>query len=305
MKNKKIILFITGILFILFGFFVFTSFVSADQFGLDITKQSSGVKTTSDINSIEGITARILSTMLTFLSVIFFLLVVYGGGRWMLARGNSDEIKKAQDTIIMAIIGVIIILGANALVNFVFQSVGTGIPQESSSQTCDEAHPGWQVLKNTECAGKNYSKNITYPGNQCYFLEEYGSGKENNCDIKTVDSVLKDDLVCCLPYISKCARSYPGYECVDDPLNCDVGTEKKQIGLCDSVNDWGEICCQSSEVWCLYGEYDDPTDLETLKSFECKIKKGQCSDSSKSFSSVESCRSLGENKVKLYLESLK
>lgn len=295
---------------VILGFFIFTSFASADSFGLDITKNSSGIETSNEMNSVEGITARIISTALTFLSVIFFLLIVYSGGRWMLARGNSDEIKKAQDSIIMAVIGVIIILGSNALVNFVFQSVGVGTPQQTSSQTCVEAHPGWQVLDLNECAGYNYSKNITNIG-QCYFFEgtfdSEDGGKKNNCNSRVSDvEPDQNKKVCCLPYISKCARSYPGYECVDnpldldDPLDCDTGTAKRQIGLCDSVNDGGDVCCQSSEVWCLIFSISD-----TNASFQCTKSLGKCegkdfdgNEADKTiFNSAQSCREEGERRI--------
>jgi len=66
---------------------------------------------------------NVIGAALSFISVLFFVLMLYGGIRWMLARGNDDEVKKALDTIIGAIIGILIVLGAYAITNFVFNSV--------------------------------------------------------------------------------------------------------------------------------------------------------------------------------------
>jgi len=287
--NKKILL--IGFLIGIVSFFYITNFPFADDFGLKETKSVSGINVANDMTTVEGITSRILGTALTFLSLVFFGLIVFGGGRWMLARGNSDEIGKAQDTVIMAVIGLVIILGANALVNFVFTSVGTGSPQVSYSSPCQEAHPGWELLGIRECAGNNYQRKI---------LNIEDCVEKNNCDSNTSEFFEEgfESLVCCLPYKSKCARSYEGYDCIADSYDCDLGTTKKQIGLCDSDTEDEAFCCQSSEVWCLDAEWN--TD-KTLKEFNCEKQFGQCVNEigvltakSYNFNSVQECRQIGE-----------
>ena len=61
----------------------------------------------------------IIQIVLTFLGVIFLLLMIYGGYIWMLARGNEQEITKAKDIIKNSIIGLIIVLAAYAITAFV------------------------------------------------------------------------------------------------------------------------------------------------------------------------------------------
>lgn len=55
---------------------------------------------------------KIVFALLSFIGVIFTVLVVYGGYTWMLARGNESEIDRAKQTIRSAIIGLIVTLAA-------------------------------------------------------------------------------------------------------------------------------------------------------------------------------------------------
>lgn len=61
----------------------------------------------------------IIKTALTLLGVIFLILTVYGGYKWMLARGESKEVETAKDIMTRAIIGLIIVLAAYAITYFV------------------------------------------------------------------------------------------------------------------------------------------------------------------------------------------
>lgn len=58
--------------------------------------------------------------LLGLLSVLFVILMIYGGFKWMNARGDAAEVKKAQDIISAAIIGLIIIASSYAITVFIF-----------------------------------------------------------------------------------------------------------------------------------------------------------------------------------------
>jgi len=94
----------------------------AQNYGLEETaKAAFGSKLPSkDVSTIIG---NILGTGLAFISVFFFILMIYGGILYMTARGKDDVAKKAIDTIWAAIIGALIVLSAYALTNFVFNTV--------------------------------------------------------------------------------------------------------------------------------------------------------------------------------------
>ncbi|MFA6106083.1 MAG: hypothetical protein WC745_00175 [Patescibacteria group bacterium] len=56
---------------------------------------------------------------LSFLGIIFLGLMIYAGFMWMMARGNAEEVKKAQQMFNDAMIGLIIILGAYAITAYI------------------------------------------------------------------------------------------------------------------------------------------------------------------------------------------
>jgi len=56
---------------------------------------------------------------LTFLGLIFLVLIIWSGATWMMSNGNEEEIKKARSRLIASVIGMIIILSAYALTAFV------------------------------------------------------------------------------------------------------------------------------------------------------------------------------------------
>ncbi len=107
--------------------------LAQDNYGLDATAGAAygadKLKTDTDLPSTAG---KVIGTLLSLIGVIFFGLMIYGGFMWMTARGNEEQAKKALDTIIAAVIGLVIILAAYAITNFVFKSVSSA--QQSTSQ---------------------------------------------------------------------------------------------------------------------------------------------------------------------------
>ncbi len=69
------------------------------------------------------IVGNIFRVLLSLLGVIFLILIVYGGIRWMIARGDSGEVETAKEIIIDAFIGLIIVVASFAIVNFVFEEL--------------------------------------------------------------------------------------------------------------------------------------------------------------------------------------
>jgi len=68
--------------------------------------------TTDDASLVIG---KIIGIALSFLGLIFFVLMIYGGFLWMTARGEGGQVTKAKDLIEAATIGLIIILSAYAV----------------------------------------------------------------------------------------------------------------------------------------------------------------------------------------------
>jgi len=72
----------------------------------------------------ESMISKVITTALTFVGVIFLVLAIYGGYIWMIARGNEQEIEKAKNTLIAAIIGMVIVVAAYAISYYVINALG-------------------------------------------------------------------------------------------------------------------------------------------------------------------------------------
>lgn len=87
------------------------------SYGLDSTaKEISAFKGQSiSDNFIQTKTGQIIGTLLSFVGVIFLILMIYAGLMWMTAQGNSQQVDKAKDLLINAVFGIIIVFSAYAL----------------------------------------------------------------------------------------------------------------------------------------------------------------------------------------------
>ncbi len=61
----------------------------------------------------------VLSMVLSFLGVLFLILIIFGGIKWMIAAGNNEKVEKAKNMIISAVVGLIIVFSAYALTAFI------------------------------------------------------------------------------------------------------------------------------------------------------------------------------------------
>lgn len=73
----------------------------------------------TDKPSVEERVGTLVGTILSYVGVIFFILIVYGGLMWMTAQGNDQKVAKAKELIINATIGLIIVLSAYAITSFI------------------------------------------------------------------------------------------------------------------------------------------------------------------------------------------
>lgn len=52
----------------------------------------------------------ILKSLLGFLGLLFFILIIYGGILWMTSAGNEDKVSRARQLIAAAVVGIGIVL---------------------------------------------------------------------------------------------------------------------------------------------------------------------------------------------------
>lgn len=73
--------------------------------------------------SIQAIIASVIKIVLGFLGVVFIILIIIAGFKWMMAQGNEQQVTESLSTIRTAIIGLIIVLASYAITYFVFKYV--------------------------------------------------------------------------------------------------------------------------------------------------------------------------------------
>jgi hypothetical protein len=67
--------------------------------------------------------ASIIQVAMGLLGIIAVLIVLLGGFKWMVAGGSDEKVKEARKLIIAGVTGLIIILCAYAIANFVISSI--------------------------------------------------------------------------------------------------------------------------------------------------------------------------------------
>lgn len=135
-------------------------------YGLDEAAKQAGLNSgVAGGTTVESVVGNIVSIALSMIGIIFFLLIVYAGFTWMIARGNTEAVDKSKSIIEGAVIGLIIVMAAYAITNFVFKSLDQGVatPPASSNATvfCGTSQKGVCMLEK-ECTGSRAATVSTY-----------------------------------------------------------------------------------------------------------------------------------------------
>ncbi len=96
--------------------------VFADEYGIDKTAAGAGLD--SYTNNLPKAAGEVVGTILSLVAVLFFALMIYAGILWMTGRGDEDRTKKAFDTIVASVIGIVIILASYAITAFALTLMG-------------------------------------------------------------------------------------------------------------------------------------------------------------------------------------
>ena len=130
-KTAKTVAVLAVAVFLLVGFFtIFSSptLVRAQATELEQVGAQSGLGTTD----IRIIIARIIRIVLSLLGIIALVITLYGGFMWMTSAGNAEKIDTAKKILINGVIGLVIILSAFAITQFILSrlAAATGTAPE-------------------------------------------------------------------------------------------------------------------------------------------------------------------------------
>ena len=96
------------------------SFAQVDNsYGLNDTMKVGNLKEALSNTDPRVRAGQIIGVILSFIGVIFLVLMIYSGIMWMTAAGNDQQVSKAKDLMINAIIGLIIVFAAYAITAYV------------------------------------------------------------------------------------------------------------------------------------------------------------------------------------------
>lgn len=91
------------------------------QKGVDIM-HADGMPT--KLVGVDGTFSNVVNTILYVTGIIAVAMLIIGGIRFMISRGDKDKVQKAKNTIVYAIIGLILVIFSYAIVNFIVSATG-------------------------------------------------------------------------------------------------------------------------------------------------------------------------------------
>ena len=75
----------------------------------------------------DGLIKKVVNLLLWAIGIISVIMIIIGGIRYAISNGDSNQVTAAKNTIMYAVIGLVIAIFAYAIVNFVlFQTAGIG-----------------------------------------------------------------------------------------------------------------------------------------------------------------------------------
>ena len=74
-------------------------------------------------NTLETDVTGIINAVIGVLGILAVIVIILGGVQYMTSNGDAGKVKKAKDTILYGVIGLIIVILSAAIVNFVIAKV--------------------------------------------------------------------------------------------------------------------------------------------------------------------------------------
>lgn len=90
-----------------------------EQICKGINNSDSGTCNTTGSNNLQGFIKNIVNILLYIIGAIAVLMIIIGGLRYVISGGDSGQTKSARDTVLYAVIGLVIAVMSYAIVNFV------------------------------------------------------------------------------------------------------------------------------------------------------------------------------------------
>ncbi len=97
----------------------------------DVTLSSGAACSKSDeqqekLFGVDGIFQTITNVLLFLIGAVSVIMLIYGGIRYTVSGGDSNSVTAAKNTILYAVVGIVVAILAYAAVNFVIGNLAAG-----------------------------------------------------------------------------------------------------------------------------------------------------------------------------------
>ena len=110
--------------------FVFSLFITQDSLALTVfdgVNAARGNAQPADLFGAGGVITTITNILLFIVGALSVIMLIVGGLRYVISGGNSTAVTAAKNTILYAIVGLVISFLAYAAINFVIGTLAPGM----------------------------------------------------------------------------------------------------------------------------------------------------------------------------------
>ena len=184
----KKILITFGLIIAIVGSFItaagiYENKVYADS-AADLIKQGADSTGQQDSRSAGDIAKDVVNIMFFIVGVMAVIMIIWGGIRYVLSAGNSAALTSAKNTIMYAVIGLIVAILAYTIVNFVINTVsgnsGSSSNSSNSSDTSDTSDTSDSSNSSNSSNSNSSSNKSTNSKNSNSSNKSNGDSSSNN-----------------------------------------------------------------------------------------------------------------------------
>ena len=111
---------------IAFGVTTLTADSASAQLDLESGINSAkGTGAPDNVTEDDGLIKKVVNLLLWAIGIVSVIMIIIGGIRYATSNGDSNQVSAAKNTIMYAVIGLVIAIFAYAIVNFVFVQITT------------------------------------------------------------------------------------------------------------------------------------------------------------------------------------
>ena len=178
----KKILITFGLIIAIVGSFIMTAGIYENkayaESASDLIRKGADSTGQQDSRSAGDIAKDVVNIMFFIVGVMAVIMIIWGGIRYVLSAGNSAALTSAKNTIMYAVIGLIVAILAYTIVNFVINTVSgnSGSSSSNSSNSSDDSDSS----NNSDSSNSNSSSKNSNSSNKSNSNSSSNNKKNNN-----------------------------------------------------------------------------------------------------------------------------